>query len=346
MKLPRVFMVIVVGLVLVGAAYMAQKAEPPTAARVAGAAQKLVDSFTAEQKTKAMFTFNDKEHVNWNFVPLQDKERKSTRKGLPMEEMTGEQKAAARGLVKAATSDSGFQKATTIMGLENLLHDWEKNGVMVRNPGWYFFTFFGEPSKTGKWGFRVEGHHLSLNFTLDQGQVISYTPFFFGANPAEIMAGERKGEKVLPDVDGLAQELYQALDKEQQKEAYHGKQYEEIEQGKAAPQVGKPSGLVYGKMNEKQQALIRRLIKSYLNRAPSDLAEGKLAEVEKAGLENIYFGFYREESKPGKPFTYRVQGPNLLIEFLKVQEDSAKNPANHIHSSLRNPKGDFGMIER
>ena len=345
MKLPRVLMVFVVCLVLVGAAYMAQKAEP-TAARVAGAAQKLVDSLTPEQKAKAIFTFNDKERTNNHFIPLQDKERKSTRKGLPMEEMTGEQKAAARALLKAATSDSGFQKATTIMGLENLLHDWEKNGAMVRNPGWYFFTFFGEPSKTGKWGFRIEGHHLSLNFTLDQGQVISFTPCFFGANPAEIMAGDRKGEKILPDVDALAQELYQALDKEQQKEAYHGKQFDEVEQGVAVPHVGKASGLAYGKMNEKQQAILRRLLLSYLNRVRPDLAEGKFAEVEKAGLENIYFGFYREESKPGKPFTYRVQGPNLLIEFLKVQEDSAKNPANHIHSSLRNPKGDFGIIER
>src|SRR6185437_13820368 len=103
-------------------------------------------------------------------------------KGLPLSAMTAEQKDLARALLRAGTSKSGYDKATTIMSLESVLHDLEKNGAMVRNPEWYFFTIFGTPSRTSKWGWRVEGHHLSLNFVVDRGKVTAATPAFFGAN--------------------------------------------------------------------------------------------------------------------------------------------------------------------
>lgn len=346
MKLQRWLMVLGVTLSLAGAAFVAQSQEQPTAFLAAGAAQKLAASLSPAQRSKAILSFESKERTNWNFVPLQDRERKSIRKGLPLEEMSADQQEAARQLVKSATSDSGFKKATTIMALENLLRDLERNGVNVRNPGWYFFTLFGEPSKTGQWGFRVEGHHLSLNFTFNQGKVTGFTPCFFGANPAEIMAGDRKGEKILPEVDILAQQLYKSLDEEQRKQATHSGQFEEIEQGKSAPNLGNPTGLAHGKMNPKQQEILQNLIRSYLNRVPADIAENEMAEVEKAGLNKVHFAFFREENKPGQPFTYRVQGPTFVIEFLKIQEDSAKNPANHIHSSWRKLKGDFGIPVR
>src|SRR5437764_549078 len=148
------------------------------------AADKFLSTLSEEQKKKVSFSFDDKERTNWHFVPLQDKSKKSTRKGVPLEEMNAEQKAAALALVKAGTSMSGYDKAVTIMSLEAILRDLEKSGAMVRNPDWYFFTVYGTPGKTGKWGWRVEGHHLSLNFAIDNGKVASVTPSFFGANPA------------------------------------------------------------------------------------------------------------------------------------------------------------------
>src|SRR5205814_1267379 len=137
------------------------------------------------QKEKALIAFDSKERTNWNFVPLQDKERRTTRKGLPLQDMTDAQKKAALALVRAGTSEQGNVAAITIMSLEAILRDQEgKKGAMVRDPEWYFFTIFGTPAKTGNWGWRVEGHHLSLNFTMEGTQVVSATPNFFGANPA------------------------------------------------------------------------------------------------------------------------------------------------------------------
>ncbi len=76
---------------------------------------------------------------------------------------------------------------------------------------------------------------------------------------------------------------------------------------------------------------------------PPEVAKAELGAVKEAGIEKVHFAFHRDDDKPGKPYTYRVQGPTFVIEFLNVQEDSAKNPANHIHSSWRNIKGDFGL---
>jgi hypothetical protein len=71
-----------------------------------------------------------------------------------------------------------------------------------------------------------------------------------------------------------------------------------------------------------------------------------LSDIKEAGTDKVHFAFHQENDKPGKPYTYRVQGPTFVIEFLNVQADSAGNPANHIHSCWRNLQGDFGLTQR
>src|SRR5439155_1670814 len=105
-------------------------------------------------------------------------------------------------------SATGKERATLIMSLESILKDQEKSGAMVRNPAWYFFTVFGTPGAKGKWGWRVEGHHLSLNFTMEDNQVAAATPYFFGANPAVIKTGTKKGTSVLPEAEDYARALF------------------------------------------------------------------------------------------------------------------------------------------
>ncbi|HLJ92384.1 MAG TPA: DUF3500 domain-containing protein [Gemmataceae bacterium] len=343
MKLMRMALALTLLGVLAGVAYVRQ-AHEPAGSKMASAADKLLTSLTAEQKAKATFAFDDKERFNWHFVPLQDANRKPTRKGLPLQDMTPEQKELARALVAAGTSSDGFAKATTIMSLESILHELEKGRTLVRNPEWYFFTIFGTPSKTGKWGWRVEGHHLSLNFAVDGGKIIAATPAFFGANPATVMDGPRKGTRALPLADDLAKELFKTLDDNQKKTAYQEKAFPEVKGQTRSPDVGAPKGLSAAKLTEKQRGLLLRLLQSYAGRMPSDVAEAEMSEVHKAGLDQISFA-YNGGVEQGKPHTYRVQGPTFVIEFLNVQEDSAKNPANHIHSVWRNTKGDFGITQ-
>ncbi len=315
--------------------------------QMTGAAEKFLSMLNDTQKGQAQFAFDDKERTNFNFVPLQDKEMKPTRKGLRLQEMTAEQKEAAKTLVKAGTSTSGYTKAITIMSLESILNELEKpKGVNIRNPEWYFFTVFGTPSKTGKWGWRVEGHHLSLNFTIDRGKVLAATPAFFGANPAEVKAGDRKGLRALPEAEDFARDLFDSLDAEQKKVASQAKQFPEIEQHVAKPGVGEAVGLPAAKMTEKQRATLEKLLTGYANRMPPEVAAAQMADVKAAGLDKVRFAFAREVDKPGKPYSYRVQGPTFVVEFLNIQADSAGNPANHIHSAWRNLGGDFGLVEK
>jgi hypothetical protein len=331
---------------LAGVAFVAQVTEP-SGAKMAAAAERFLDGLSPEQRTKAAFPFDDKERMNWHFIPLQDRARKPTRRGLPLGEMTADQKRSAMDLLKAGTSPGGDQKATTIMSLESILKELERGGAMVRDPGWYFFAVFGKPSANGKWGWRVEGHHLSLNFTVDNGRLVSATPAFFGANPATVTSGPRKGLRTLPEADDLARELFKALDEDQRKLAFQGRgnQFSEIAGRTPGPKVGKPKGLPASRMSADQRDLLVRLLRTYADRMPADVAEREMAEVREAGIDNIHFA-YAGGLQSGEQHSYRIQGPTFLVEFLNVQEDSARNPANHIHSAWRSAKGDFGLAAR
>jgi len=341
MKLTRMLLAVVLLGTVAGLAYVGQRAEPPGVNMVA-AAEKLADSLTAEQKEKANFAYDSKERTRWFFTPQQDAERKATRKGLPLEEMNPEQKKLALKLVAAGTSAHGNIQATTIMSLEAILHDLEKKGRMVRNPEWYFFTLFGTPSKTGKWGWRVEGHHLSLNFTMEGTQVVASTPAFFGANPADVKSGPKKGLRILASAEVLAIKLFKALDDEQKKIAYQAKAFPEIREATVDPGVGPARGLPAAKMTDEQRDVLGKLLQSYTQRMPQDIADMEMKHVREAGLDKIYFA-YQGGIEPGQKHTYRVQGPTFVVEFLNEQADSAGNTANHIHSVWRKMKGDFGI---
>jgi len=341
MKLTRMLLAVVLLGTVAGLAYVGQRAEPPGVKMVA-AAEKLGDSLSAEQKEKANFAYDSKERTRWFFTPQQNAERKATRKGLPLEEMNPEQKKLALKLVAAGTSVRGNIQATTIMSLEAILHDLEKKGRMVRNPEWYFFTLFGTPSKTGKWGWRVEGHHLSLNFTMDGTQVVASTPAFFGANPADVKSGPKKGLRILSREEITAVALFKSLDDDQKKIAYQEKALPEIREATADPGVGPPRGLSVANMTAVQREILMGLLQMYTGRMPQDIAAMEMKHVREAGLDKIHFA-YQGGTEPGQKRTYRVQGPTFVVEFLNEQADSAGNPANHIHSVWRKMKGDFGI---
>jgi hypothetical protein len=328
---------------LAGVAYVSQLAAPD-GVKMSDAAEKFLATLTDEQKAKAKFEFDDKERTNWYFVP-REKDKKPIRKGVQMGELNDKQKAAALELLRVATSKVGYEQATTIMSLEAILAELEKGSGPVRDPGWYFISVFGTPSKTGKWGWRIEGHHLSLNFTVDKGKLIASTPAFFGANPATVKSGPKQGLRTLAEAEDLAFDLFNSLDEEQRKVAYQDKHFPEPEQTKTIPGVGAPKGLPAAKMTDKQRDTLVKLIESYAHRMPADVAALEMAQVKEAGIDKVYFAF-TGGAEPGKPHTYRVQGPTFVIEFLNIQADSAKNPANHIHSSWRNMKGDFGLAAK
>jgi len=342
MKSVRFALALVVLGAVAGLAYVGQQSESPGDAQVQ-AAQAFLGALTQEQKEKATFPFESKERFNWNFTPQQDaKTREATRKGLPLQDMSAAQKQKALDLVRAGTSQQGDETAKVIMSLEGILREQENNGKMVRNPEWYFFTVFGIPGKTGNWGWRVEGHHLSINVTLDGAQVVTETPFFFGANPAIVKSGPKQGMKVLAPAQELAAKLFASLDDSQRQLAEQSKPFPEPGEKTLSPKVGDPVGLPVAKMNGSQKELLVKLLQHYTDRMPREIGLREMKTMADAGIDKVHFA-YHGGVKDGEKRSYRVQGPTFVVEFLNEQSDSAGNQANHIHSAWRHIKGDFGL---
>jgi hypothetical protein len=293
------------------------------------AANHFLASLSTEQSAKARFPFADEERFDWHYIPKE-------RKGLPLLEMQPYQKHLASALLSSALSQRGFIKATTIMSLEDVLRLLEKDDGQRRNPEKYYFSIFGEPSEKGIWAFRVEGHHLSLNFTLVDGKVKG-SPNFMGANPAEVRQGPRKGLRVLRAEEDLGRELLTALTPDQKKTAIvSATAYKDIltAASRKAALEGQPNGISASKLNAHQRELLQNLVEEYISSVPESVAQLRRSLVKKAG-NNLYFAWAGAE-QPGGPHYYRVQSPDFLIEY-----DNTQNDANHIHSVWREFSGDW-----
>jgi len=294
-------------------------------------ANRFLAALDANQRGKATLPFDAEERLNWHFIPRE-------RKGLPLREMSPYQKHLASALLAGGLSQTGYIKAVTIMSLEDVLKIMENDSGERRNPEKYYFSVFGSPTDAGTWGYRVEGHHLSQNYTVVNGEVID-GPSFFGCNPAEVRQGSRKGLRALPREDDLGIELIHALDEQQQKVAIvEATAYEDIltaASRKVALQ-GQPTGLSASKMNAKQFDALMTLMEEYARNVPDELAEHRIAQINKSG-RNIYFA-WAGGINPSDPRYYRVQTLSFLIEF-----DDTQDNANHIHSVWRDFSGDFGQ---
>ncbi|MCW3116933.1 MAG: hypothetical protein JWM28_1015 [Chitinophagaceae bacterium] len=311
-------------------------AQETTMSAAAGNFIKLLDK---KQKAKAMYSFDSSERYNWHFVPLDD------RKGIEMNSLDEKQKAAAIQLFKTGLSEEGYAKATAIMQLELVLKVLEKHADSdhFRDPGKYFITIFGLPSSTGIWGWRLEGHHISFNFSADSNKLVSGTPGFFGSNPAIVLSGPQKGTQVLKKEEEIAFELLHSLTAEQlQKTSVDTVAPAEIitfASRKAI--IENPRGLSYTAMTEKQQQIFMQLLSVYIHRYTKLFADDMMKEIAAAGMDQLLFAWAGSHEKiPGHPNYYRIQGPTIIIEY-----DNSQNNANHVHTVVRDLKRDFGGDE-
>jgi hypothetical protein len=156
-----------------------------------------------------------------------------------------------------------------------------------------------------------------------------------------LKAGPDKGKRTLAAVEDLARELFNSLSDDQKKVALQPKQFPEIE-ANTAVKVGAPLGVAAGKMTDAQKGTLRKLVEAYAARWPTEVAQAELKRLDDAGFDKVHFAFAHED-KPGKPYTYQIQGPTFVVQFLNIQADSGGNPANHIHSAWRTLPGDFAL---
>jgi hypothetical protein len=289
-------------------------------------------ALTPEQQAKAGFEFKDEQRYDWHFIPR-------PRKGLPIKEMTMAQRCLAQALLASGLGQRGYMKAVTIMSLEQILKDTQAAATPVRDPELYFFSIFGKPGADATWGWRVEGHHVSLNFTIVGGKMVAGTPTFLGTNPAEAKEGPRKGTRVLGVEEDMGRALVKSLDEGQKKTAIYTAEApkEIVTSNSRKAMIEKPVGILVSELKPEQKEMLVTLVKEYATRLRPELAEQDLGKVQSAGWEKIRFA-WAGGLELGQPHYYRVQGPTFLIEY-----DNVQNGANHAHTVWRDMvDGDFG----
>lgn len=299
-------------------------------AELAVAANNFLAALTAEQRSKTVFELKSDERVNFHFVPR-------TRNGLPFKEMTPAQKHLAHGLLNSVLSHRGFYKVATLMSVEQVLFELENNAAH-RDADLYYVSIFGTPGRD-VWGWRIEGHHLSMNFTVRDDTVLATTPSFIGINPAEVRSGPRKGLRVLAVEEDLGRQLAKSLDEDQRKVGiFSTTAPRDIITG-AARKVKplEPAGLPATQLNSEQRELLKKLIQEYVYRHRTEIAEADRKRIEAAGWQNITFA-WAGGLESGEEHYYRIQGPTFVLEY-----DNTQNNANHIHTVWRDFENDFGV---
>ena len=307
--------------------------EPPSQAKAAAdmavAANAFLASLTPEQSAKAVFDFADAERENWKFTP-------QPRRGVPIEALNDAQVELAKKLLASGLSDRGVTKATTIMQLEQLLGEMEKDPVK-RNHKAYFTSIFGKPSDKGTWAWRFEGHHLAVNITVVDGKTIVAAPTFMGASPAKVMEGRMKGTQPLAVEEDLARALAVSLNSKGKKVIYTEQAPGDILTAeKRVAQQLEPQGIAADQFTESEQKLLIELVTEYAHRLRPAIAAVDLKKINALEKSAIRFA-WAGSLEPGKAYYYRIQMPTVLIEAANSQ-----NNANHIHTVWRDQKNEFG----
>ncbi len=294
---------------------------PPTGRDVSAAcaamveaANKFLAALTPAQQTLAKKPFDDANRKDWNYLPPGGA---NARQGLAL---TGAQRAAADAFLRSGLSDGGFMKAAVIREIEARTQQ-----------GAYYVTIFGTPSATERWGWRFEGHHLSLNFTVVRCATIATTPAFFGVNygPAQVQQ-----MATLTGEQSLGGAMVMALDAQKRQAARLAEKPMNAAPPRTPTQAPPPAaGVLASELAPAELEALKRLVGEYLSNMTPSLAAVRLAEIQDAGFEKIRFSW---AGAPNAVTYYRVHGPTFLIEY-----DYAGT--NHIHSVWRDFASDFGV---
>lgn len=331
--------ILIVALCLAASATMAVYNQAQSAGDLASTTNAFLVSLSTEQAGKAKFDFTSEERTNFHYTPV-------ARQGLPVKEMEPHQRDLVHAMVSAALSRQGAIKASTIMSLEQVLAVLEgsrPNARIQRDPEMYFVSIFGTPAASGKWGWRFEGHHLSVNLTMESGNYVASAPTFFGSNPAEVREGPRQGLRVLALEEDLARKMMASLTADQKRTATMQKNWESndmLSAEKLKFDLGSPMGIAGSRLNATQKQNLVALIGEYVGRVAPEAAARTMNEIRgNNGLDNVYFAWSGTETR-NEPHYYRVHAPGFLIEY-----ENSQNNANHIHSVFRDLKNEFGLMD-
>ena len=302
----------------------AQDGQAATA--MARAATQFVQSLDDAHKAKATYSFGDKTRDVWHFFPNWAK-----RSGIPLSKLSKKQREPVMQMLSLLLTTEAFKEQENI----RLIHGLKKDLDAPNNPRHlYFLSIFGKPSVKSTWGWRFEGHHLSINCTLGEGKNFSVTPSFWGSSPIRITKGEHKGLEVFKKERALGLSLVNSLSAKQKKLAG-------IERGKgpgATASVSRKAyqpqaGIPYSELNPAQQKQLSELVLVFAGKYRPELV--KQIDGRKKILDTGSMSFACVASSGGYVPHFRIQTKEYLIEF-------NNGNGNHVHSAWRDFDGDFG----
>ncbi len=300
----------------------------PAASDMNKAATVFLASLDNQQREAAGFQFKNEERENWHFVPM------NNRKGVRFDALKPHQQHLAFGLLGTGLTQKGLLTATQIMTLEQILRD-RGGDPEVRNPEKYSISIFGKPSADQPWGWRFEGHHLSLNFSLLGDQVVGL-PAFYGTNPAELRDGPLKGMRPLGEIEDAARKLANDLIKAGHSPVFTDKAPEDIltSQDRVA-KAQDDEGILSAKMNGDQLKQLLAIIADVASMQRNEITNDSLRKINTVQRNKIHFAWGGTLEVGGAHY-FRIQGTDFLIEYANTQND-----ANHAHLVWRDLKDDF-----
>jgi hypothetical protein len=320
---------LVLGLPLVFSAGLANAA---AAVSPSALARKLIELTPASAHASLILPFTDEARSDWHYVPRR-------RAGVPFRDMSAEQRDATLRLLKSALTDAGIDKIRALIALEVALRELETFGP-TRDPGNYAIAIFGAPQPGAHWGWRLEGHHLSLHFTLEGERYIATLPQFMGANPAcvprDFKDGPKQGTRVLGVEEDAVRALVAGMSDAQRAElVFEKRTYGDILSKNAARLSPlEPVGIAFAKLAPAEQAALIKVVTAFADHLQPELAQARLVRVRAGGLDTIRIG-WAGSLTPGQPHYFRIQGARFLIEW-------DNSGGNHVHSVWRDFAGDWG----
>jgi hypothetical protein len=308
------------------------------ASRITGAANAFLSTLDEKQRKSVQFAFDDEaQRVRWSNLPV----RAVARAGLNLAEMSAPQRTAALALVSSALSRRGLEKVQEIMDGDEVLRTKGGGNNPMFGKDLYYVSILGTPSDKSPWMLQFGGHHLALNITIAGEQGI-LTPSLTAAQPA-LYEWNGKTVRPLGRENDKAFALLAALDETQQKQAILNYRVGDLVLGPGKDgKTIEPEGLKASAMNDKQRAMLFDLISEWTGIVHDGAAAARMKEI-KAGMAGTWFAWSgpttAEPGRNGSAY-YRIQGPNLVIEY--APQRMGGDPTMHIHTIYRDPTNDYG----
>lgn len=279
------------------------------------------------------YSFDDSERDNLDFVP----KAMQVERGMPIGNMPLPARLAAHDLLRDVLSERGYLLANHIMLMDDVLRHSETWSV-ARLSDDYRYEVFGDPDNESPWGWKVEGHHLSVNVTV-VGDEVRATPLFLGTNPALVATGPRAGLRIMVPHQAAGQALVASLNDAQLAQAHSPDGRGGIQRG--ARQEQESRGVSAALFDDAQLSLLENLLVTWARSLRPELANAEMAEIRANGLKKLTFE-WRGSLDPTLRHYWAVRGANVVIEF-DALPNAGSEKVNHLHSVWSNPERDYGV---